>query len=300
MTTESIRKLLFVTQFEDLRFDTLQLFLELRRASLEHIVFLYVIQRDKVAFQRGVGYKKTEEIKLREKANIRFIDWAENLFEQGMEVGVYIVVGSVVSQVLSAVDKEGIDLTVIGNSEKNRLRQLVSGSDIAELIHRTPVPVLVINFPSEDKRLTENPFHRPLVALNWLPGEQRILDYLISLKEIVTKVDVIHVAREQDLKGESAMGVQKTRKEQRKRLETVCEQLEAAAISAQAHVYVGESGKEIQRAARDCQSSLIVTGIPQKRIFEGTLRKSVPVELAETALCPVLLVPGSSVADKAS
>ncbi len=300
MTTESIRKLLFVTQFEDLRFDTLQLFLELRRASLEHIVFLYVIQRDKVAFQRGVGYKKSEEIKLREKANIRFIDWAESLFEQGMEVGVYIVVGSIVSQVLSAVDKEGIDLTVIGNSEKNRLRQLVSGSDIAELIHRTPVPVLVINFPSETKRLTENPFHRPLVALNWLPGEQRILDYLISLKEIVTKVDVIHVAREQDLKGESAMGVQKTRKEQRKRLETVCEQLEAAAISAQAHVYVGESRKEIHRAARDCQSSLIVTGIPQKRIFEGTLRKSVPVELAETAHCPVLLVPGSSAADKTS
>ena len=28
--------------------------------------------------------KKEEEIKLREKANIRFIDWAETLFEQGL------------------------------------------------------------------------------------------------------------------------------------------------------------------------------------------------------------------------
>ncbi len=296
MMSGPVKKLLFVTRFEDLGFDTLQLFLELRKTSLEHIVFLYVIQRDKVAFQRGVGYKKSEEIRLREKANIRFIDWAETLFEQGMEVGVYITVGNLVSQVLSAVDKEGIDLVVIGNSEKKRLSQLVSGSDIAELMHRTPAPVLTINFPSDAKRLTENPFHRPLVALNWLPGEQRILDFLLSLKGIVQGVDVIHVAREQDLKGTSAMGVQKTRKEQRKRLEAVCGQLEASDISAQAHVYVGEPSEEIHRAARDCRSSLIVIGSPQKKAFDGKFRKSLPVELAETALCPVLLVPGSSAA----
>ena len=44
-----------------------------------------------------VGYRKDEEIRLREAANIRFIDWSENLFEQGLEVGVYIVVGTLVS-----------------------------------------------------------------------------------------------------------------------------------------------------------------------------------------------------------
>ena len=294
MTTHSsIRKLLFVTQFEDLRFDTLQLFLELRRASLEHVVFLYVIQRDKVAFQRGVGYKKSEEIKLREKANIRFIDWAENLFEQGMEVGVYIVVGDVVPQVLSAVDKEGVDLVVIGNSEKNRLRQLVSGSDIGELIHRSPVPVLTINFPTEEKRLTENPFHRPLLALNWFPGEQSILETLLPLHGIVKGVDVIHVSMEQELNSTSAMGIQKTRKQQRQRLEAFCDQLEAGGISAQPHVYVGDPRTEIERAARDCQSSLIALGVPRKRSLGERIRKSVPVDLAEHAGCPVLLIPGS-------
>ena len=38
-----IRKILFVTHFEELWFDALQSLLNLRQAALEHIVFLNVI-----------------------------------------------------------------------------------------------------------------------------------------------------------------------------------------------------------------------------------------------------------------
>ena len=289
-----IKKLLFVTQFEDLRFDTLQLFLELRRAHLEHIVFLNVIQRDKVALQRGVGYKKDEEVKLREMANIRFIDWAENLFEQGMEVGVYIVVGSLVQQVLSAVEKEGIDLVVIGNPEKKRFTPFISGSDVSELIHRIPVPVMIITVPSEEKRLTENPFHRPLLAVDWTPGDMAAVGFLQQLKGVIQEVNVIHVAAEQALKSSSAMGVQKTRKKHREKLEGICEQFETAGLQARSHVYVGDPREEIERAARDCQASMIVSGIPEKRSWGGKVRKSLPVRLTEKTAFPVLLVPPDS------
>ncbi|MCF8106640.1 MAG: universal stress protein [Desulfohalobiaceae bacterium] len=286
-----LKKLLFVTQFEDLRFDTLQLFLELRRAHLEHIVFLNVIQRDKVALQRGVGYKKDEEVKLREMANIRFIDWAENLFEQGMEVGVYIVVGSLVQQVLSAVEKEGIDLVVIGSPEKKRFTPFISGSDISELIHRIQVPLMIINVPSEEKRLTENPFYRPLLAVDWTPGDTAAVGLLQRLKGVIQEVNVIHVAGEQDLKSSSAMGVQKTRKKHREKLEGICEQFEAAGLKARSHVYVGDPREEIERAARDCQASMIVSGIPEKRSWGEKIRKSLPVRLTEKTAFPVLFVP---------
>ena len=53
-----IKKLMFVTKFEDLGYDAIQALLSMRKASLEHIVFMNVIERDKVAMQRGVGYKK--------------------------------------------------------------------------------------------------------------------------------------------------------------------------------------------------------------------------------------------------
>ena len=80
-----IKKLLFVTKFEELGFDALRSLLSLRKSALEHVVFVNVIERERIALKRGKGYRKDEEIRLREAANIRFIDWAENLFERGME-----------------------------------------------------------------------------------------------------------------------------------------------------------------------------------------------------------------------
>jgi nucleotide-binding universal stress UspA family protein len=143
-----IKKLLFVTKFEELGLDALQSLLSLRKAALEHVVFVNVIERERVAMRRGTGYNKEAEIRLRETANIRFIDWAENLFEQGMEVGVYIVVGSLVGEVIKAAQKEEADLIVIGRSQKGVIEQLYAGSDITELLHRTARPVLVYKYLS--------------------------------------------------------------------------------------------------------------------------------------------------------
>ena len=78
--------MMFVTQFEELGFGALQSLLVLRGAGLEHVILLNVIERDRVAMHRGLGYDKDEERRLKEQANIRFIDWAESLFETGMEV----------------------------------------------------------------------------------------------------------------------------------------------------------------------------------------------------------------------
>jgi len=118
-----ITRLLFVTKFEELGYDAVRSLLSLANADLNHIVFITVIEKDRFAMSR-VGYRKDEEIRLRELANIRFIDWSESLFEQGLEVGVYIVVGSLVSEVIKAAQKEEVDLIVIGRSHKGVLEHL--------------------------------------------------------------------------------------------------------------------------------------------------------------------------------
>ena len=158
-----IKKILFVTKFEELCFDALQSLLSLRDAALEHVVFLNVIERERVAMRRGAGYLKEEEIRLRETANIRFIDWAENLFERGMEVGAYIVVGSLVSQVIKAAQKEEADLIVVGRSHKGVIEQLYSGSDVTELLRRSATPVVVFKHMSENIMVPERIFDRPLL-----------------------------------------------------------------------------------------------------------------------------------------
>ena len=258
-----IKKILFVTRFEDLCFDAVQSILDLRRAGLENIVFLNVIDRDKVAMRRGTGYQKKEEIKLREMANIRFIDWAETLFEQGMEVGVYIVVGTLVQQVVQAVEKEGdIDLVVIGRQKSSRLQRFLSGPDTSEILHRTQKPLLVYKYLIQDGMVPDRPFQRPMLASGRLTPDQTPVAFLKQLGGVCREISVIHVASEKDLKENSAMAIQKTRKNVRQGLDTICDVFDARGIAARPHVYIGDPLAEIDKAARECQASMIVTGGP--------------------------------------
>lgn len=286
-----IQKLLFVTKFEELSFDALRSLANLRDAALNHVVLFNVIERDRVAMRRGKGYRKDEEIKLRETANIRFIDWAENLFEEGMEVGVYIVVGSLVPEVIKAVEKEQADLIVIGRSQKGALAQLYSGSDVTELLRRAAVPVLVYKQISETALALEKPFKRLLLATDWSAASQRAVDYLKHLHAVVEEIHVIHVVDEKELTGDNSLTVQKTRKLTREKLDKVCDIFEAEGMRAESHVYVGDPVKEIERAAREHQATMIVLGSSGKSSFVEKWIGSTPRKIAEDTIYPTLIIP---------
>jgi nucleotide-binding universal stress UspA family protein len=286
-----IQKLLFVTKFEDLCFDALQSLLTLRQASLNHVVFLNVIERDRVALRRGTGYQKQEFVKLKERANIRFINWAETLFEQGMEVGVYIVVGSLAPQVIEAARKEEADLIVIGRSHTGKLKQLYAGSDITEILRRASIPVLVYKAVGDASTVTEPIFERPLLAVDWSAAGMRAVDYLAGLKDVCRQVHLVHVAGEKELKGTSAMAIQKTRKETREKLDRICDRLEASGIQARSHVHVGDPFQELERAARECQATLIVAGSSEKSAAVERWIGSTSLKLAEKSMFPTLIIP---------
>jgi nucleotide-binding universal stress UspA family protein len=286
-----IKKLLFVTKFEELGFDALQSLLSLRKASLNHVVFVNVIERDRVAMRRGAGYLKEEEIRLRETANIRFIDWAEDLFEQGMEVGVYIVVGGMVSEVIKAAGKEDADLIVIGRPHKGVLENLYSGSDVTELLRRASTPVLLYKHLSDTKIAIEKPFEKPLLAIDWSPASLRAVEYLKVLKDVIDELHIIHVVGQKELKGTSAMDVQSKRKEIRNKLEEICDIFEAEGLKADAHVYIGDPDEEIEKAAREHQASMIVMGSSGKTAWVERWLGSTPRSIAENSVYPTLLIP---------
>ncbi len=283
-------RLLFVTKFEELGFDAVQSLLTLTNADLNHIVFINVIERERFAMSR-VGYRKDEEIRLREAANIRFIDWSENLFEQGLEVGVYIVVGNLVSEVIKAAKKEEADLIVIGRSHKGVLEHLYSGSDVTELLRRTATPVLVYKHLSETAISIEKPFERPLLAMDWSPASLKAVEYLKGLKDVVQEIRIMHVAAEKDLTGSSAMAIQKTRKDTRRKLGEICAEFEAEGIEAREHVYIGDPDEEIEKAARDCQATMIVLGSSAKTAWVEKWLGSTPRSIAEKSVYPTLLIP---------
>ena len=286
-----IKKLLFVTKFEEVCYDALQSVLNLKHASLNHVVFMTVIEREKVALQRGTGYRKNEEIKLRETANIRFIDWAESLFEQGMEAGVYIVVGSFVSQVIKALEKEEADLIVIGQSHKGFLEFLYSGSNVTELLHRSDTPVFVYKHLPDRIQSTDNPFDRPLLATDWSNASLKALEYIKNLNNIIKEVNIVHVADESELKTSDAMVVQETRKKYRSKLDELCASLEEKGIKARPHVYIGDPAEEIEKAAKGCNATMIVSGSSSKPALVERWLGSVSQKLAEKSKYSTLLVP---------
>ena len=284
------KKLLFVTKFNDLSFNALQSFLVLRKAALNHVVLANVIEREKVSMHRGLGYQKTEEIRLRETANIRFIDWAENLFEQGMEVGVYIVVGNMVRKVIEAAQREEADLIVIGRSHQGFLEQLYAGSNVTELIRQSAIPVMVYKPPSDKIELLDRPFERPLLATDWSAASLRTIDCLISLKNVVKKVIIVHVTNEKELKG-SAMEIQKVRKTCRTHLDEIARRFETEGIDASGHLYIGEAVEEIEKAAQEHQASTIVLGSSGLSPWRERWLGSVPQTIAEKSDYPTLVIP---------
>ncbi len=287
------RKLLFVTQFEELWFDALQSLMDLRKAGFNHVVFLHVIEREKVAMHRGKGYLKDEETKLREIANIRFIDWAESLFEQGMEVGAYIVVGNPLPKIISTAEEELVDLIVTGRHKRGKIEELYAGSETVEILRRTSTPVLVYKYMLPSGKVNERPFERPILAMDGSPASHRAVDYLLKFKDIIKDIIVINVAGEKDIKGSSAMEIQATRKEQRQKLDEVCDRLRDGGIEADAHLYVGNVCEQIEKAAREREATMIVAGATGKsglkEIFIGNVAKN----LAQYSTFPTLLVPAN-------
>ena len=286
-----IRKLLFVTKFDSLCYDALQSLLDLRKSGLEHVVFLNVIEREKVAMRRGKGYEKEEEVRLKETANIRFIDWAENLFEMGMEVGAYIEVSSLIPEILEVVEKEKPDLIVIGRSQKGKIEQLYSRSDITELTRRSTVPILVFKHMTENKLVPAKIFERPLFATSWSNSSEKAVACLKELSQVIGDMHIMHVVDEKDLKTADSHKVQQVRKKERNRLDDLCGEFEEKGISARPHVYVGDPETEILRAAREYQASLIILGFSERTALMERWMGSISRNIADKSPYPCLLFP---------
>jgi nucleotide-binding universal stress UspA family protein len=287
----TIKKLLFATKFKELAFDALESLLALRAVGLDHVVFLYVVERDKVAMQRGTGYRKSEEVKLKEVANIHFIEWAEYLFEQGMEVGVHIVVGTLVQQVSRAAGMEKVDLVVVGRPTRGRFEQIVSGADISNLIRRTQVPILIYKGGSTEAVEKVHPFARPLLATDWSPSADKAMAYLMGVKDLVEEINVVHVGQEKALRSRSAMAVQGFRKTHRERLQEICDEFARQGLKARPHLYIGDPAQKIEKAAREWRASLIVTGCSGKGTWHERIIGSIPRDLAEKSDISNLIIP---------
>jgi nucleotide-binding universal stress UspA family protein len=104
-------------------------------------------------------------------------------------------------------------------------------------------------------------------------------------------VDLAYVAGDDELTGSTGMAIQKVRKERRRKLDEICDRLEAAGIRAESHVYVGDANDEIEMAARECQSTMIILGSSSKSAWVERWLGSTPLKIAENSVFPTLIIP---------
>lgn len=287
-----ISKMLFVSEFEELWLDALQSLMSLRKAGMNNVAFLHVISRDKVAMRRGTGYLKQEERKIREIADIRFIDWAETLYEEGMEVVAHIVIGNIVPKILSVTEIEGVDLIVTARRKRAKLEELYAGSETSDLLRRTDKPVLIYNYLSQSGKVGDNPFERLLLGLDWTESSEKVLDYVLALKGAVKRVDIVNVISEKDIaKLSSKMEAQKLERNNKKRLDEVCDVLIKEKFDARPHLYIGNTEEQIEKGASEHRSTMIVLGAKRKSIWKEKWSGSVSHSLADKSELPILIIP---------
>ena len=87
------------------------------------------------------------------------------------------------------------------------------------------------------------------------------------------------------------MGVQKTRKKIRRKLDELCDLLYAEGIDASPAVYVGNPAKEIESAAKECSATMVIAGTSSNPSLKEKLIGSTPRYLAEKTIIPTLLIP---------
>ena len=279
-----IKKMLFVTDFEGLWFDALRSLMALREVGLDHVVLLHVIER-KIGY-----YTKEEKARLKAMAEVRFVDWAQSIYEEGMECGSYIVVGDTVGKIHEAAKEEGVDLVVINRQKRTKMEKFYVDSKTIEFLRKTPAPVLVHKYKAESGRAGDKLFERPLLAMDWSPPATRALEFLVGLKSIMKKLLVVQVITERGVEGLGRRGLQKMEREHRKRLDELCTALEGEGIEADAHLYMGDVN-QIQNAGREYEATLIATGTTGKSAWQARWLRSVSQELTELSELPTLLVP---------
>jgi len=286
-----ITKILFVSEFEELWLDALQSLMVLRKAGMNDVVFLHVISREKVAMRRGAGYLKQEERKLREIADIRFIDWAETLYEEGMEVVAHIAIGNIVPKILSVAEIEKVDLIVTARRKRAKFEELYAGSETSDLLRRTVNPVLIYNYLSQSGKVGENPFERLLIALDWTESSEKVLDYVLALKGAVKRVDIVHVISEKDVAKLSKMEAHKLERGNKKRLDEVCDILITEKFDARPHLYIGNTEEQIEKGASEHRATMIVLGARRKSVWKEKWSGSAAHSLADKSELPILIVP---------
>jgi nucleotide-binding universal stress UspA family protein len=225
---------------------------------------------------------------------------AEDLVK-GMRHEVFLERGPIRDVLSDLIQRNKIDLLVLGTRGRGGLKKLVLGSVAEQLFRSVECPVMTVG-PGVPADMEDNRFHRILFATDFGPASLQALPHAISLAvEHKAKLTLLHVVMPMpvvDVGPYWYVGTDVIDREQKARREAI-EKLESLIasdvklpsdpefIAALDYVPVG-----ILKMADRCQADLVVMGV--KRVASARTSAHLPWATAHEvvcrAKCPVLTV----------
>ncbi|WP_456397876.1 universal stress protein [Desulfurobacterium sp.] len=289
-------KVLFPTIFEKFSFGILRELIKFKKAGLKEIVFLYVIEPEKVIVPKTGELLKSEIEKEKKKAEEGFKKWKLLLEEYGIEASYHVKMGKAVEKILETAIEENVDLVILGHRKRRSFFGILFsslGSTALTFIKVTAFPVLV--FPSTFKELEKvNIFENIIVATDLSKNSFRTLEYILKFQPLIDNVTVVHVLKNRDNISEIE-----------EKLKEIVEHIKSTGIKEATYEIIqnDEPADAILDLAQEKNATSIAMGIigthEEKRMkYNLFWFGSVAQKVTDDADIPVLLVPPEREAKK--
>jgi nucleotide-binding universal stress UspA family protein len=207
--------------------------------------------------------------------------------------------GDIVKEILSAVDRLGIDLIVIGTHGVGGFAHLMLGSITEKVLRRAACPVMTV--PPREVDVSRLPFERILCATDFSDCSFRAVEYAMTMAEQAgARVVLVHVVEWpwveppppafETLPEEQAVALARFREHEELRSAELLRVLLPAGFENHCAIRVvhGKPYEQILRVAFEDQADAIVLGVHGRRAVDLALFGSTTSQVVRRASCPVL------------
>jgi nucleotide-binding universal stress UspA family protein len=207
--------------------------------------------------------------------------------------------GDIVKEILSAVNRLGIDLIVIGTHGVGGFAHLMLGSITEKVLRRAACPVMTV--PPRDVDVSRLPFERILCATDFSDCSFKAVEYAMAMAEQAgARVVLAHVVEWpwveppppafETLPEEQAVALAAFRAHEELRSTERLKALLPAGFEHHCAIRVvhGKPYEQILRVAFEEQADAIVLGVHGRRAVDLALFGSTTNQLVRRAACPVL------------
>jgi len=187
------------------------------------------------------------------------------------------------------IQKNEIDLVVVGTHGMGAMHKLVIGSGAEQIFRQSTRPVLTVGPAVDGGGAPKAVFKHILFATDFGLGSEREAAFAFSLgQEHEATVTLLHVLRHVEDHSEGSLALKRVAT--RHRLQDLVPSGGEVWCKTELRTAVGEPGEEILRIAEDTQADLIVMGAKARAGFAGHVPGTKAYKIVSQAHCPVLTV----------